>query len=224
MLRMLSTRLLTPKQLAMFAENQILLKQYEAVTVTSTLEPNSWVAAALHVFTSGNAVRACFPEKGGNYPPLDCCCVGGKTAVSLEQLGHRVLEQAISASELVQQLIEKYAKRYIYFYSGNRSLRVIPNQLLAAGLHFKEIEVYRTELNSNPFAQDFDIVLFFSPSGVESYFTNSNACKPIAICIGETTANAAKKHTEKYIIAATTTVEDVLTAAVILIKDYEYNA
>jgi uroporphyrinogen-III synthase len=221
MLRLLSTRTLTPEQQAYLPKGLVNLKQYDAVEVVSTFTPINFDVSALHVFTSSNAVRACFLDCELSVGTLDCCCVGSKTRDLLLGLGHRVLEVADSAAALATLIAKKHAERYIYFYSGNRSLRVIPDALREAERQFIEVEVYHTALKINPFDTDFDMVLFFSPSGVESYFNAEVTTNPIAICIGETTAMAAKKHTNKYLIAKKPTVEDVLFTTVARIESYE---
>lgn len=223
MLRVLSTRKLTPQQQALISRDLVDLKQYNAVEAVTTKTPTIFDTEALHVFTSSNAVSACFLTGAAEIAPLDCCCVGEKTRDLLLGLGHRVLECAMGAEALAEIIIRKYSERYVYFYSGNRSLRVIPDALGAAERQFREVEVYHTELKINPFDTDFDVVLFFSPSGVESYFSVEVTTIPMAICIGETTAMAAIKHTKKYIVAKNPTVEAVLLAAVHLIESYEYN-
>ena len=223
MLHVLSTRILTPEQEALIPKDKLVLQQYDAIAAFTTNTPSAFDPVALHVFTSSNAVRACFPSATSTFTPLDCCCVGEKTRDLLLGLGHRVLECAMAATALATVLVEKYSERYVYFYSGNRSLRVIPDALRAAERGFSEVEVYHTEFKINPFDTNFDVVLFFSPSGVASYFNSEATTMPMAICIGETTANAAKEHTKKYITANTPSVEAVLLAAIHLIETHEYN-
>lgn len=223
MLHVLSTRILTPEQAALIPKDKLVLRQYDAIAAFTTKIPSAFDPGALHIFTSSNAVRACFPNDTATVTPLDCCCVGEKTRDLLLGLGHRVLECAMAATALATVLVEKYSERYVYFYSGNRSLRVIPDALRGAERRFSEVEVYHTELKINPFDTNFDVVLFFSPSGVESYFKTEVSTIPTAICIGETTAMAAKKHTKKYIIAKNPTVEAVLLAGIHLIETHEYN-
>lgn len=66
--------------------------------------------------------------------------------------------------------------------------------------------------------------MFFSPSGVESFMTGQKEDKhtsatlleyfinTTAICIGETTAMAAKKYLSNVIVANSSTVESVIAA------------
>lgn len=68
------------------------------------------------------------------------------------------------------------------------------------------------------FAQKWDGILFFSPSGVESFVLENNLANSAVFCIGETTAAAAKKYTSSVIVANSTTVESVIAKAVKALK------
>lgn len=52
-------------------------------------------------------------------------------------------------------------------------------------------------------------VLFFSPSGIESYLQKNNTNR-VAFCIGETTALEARKHFEKVEVAHLPSVDSAL--------------
>ena len=74
-----------------------------------------------------------------------------------------------------------------------------------------EVKTYKTVLKTKKFDQNWDGILFFSPSGVASYISENkpkkNSC---AVCIGLTTATSAKKHFKSVVIAPTSTIESVL--------------
>jgi len=53
-------------------------------------------------------------------------------------------------------------------------------------------------------------VLFFSPSGVESFLSKNTTDKKVAYCIGETTANEARKHFSDVRVAKIPTVESLI--------------
>jgi hydroxymethylbilane synthase len=57
--------------------------------------------------------------------------------------------------------------------------------------------------------ENFTGVLFYSPSTVESY-VQENAIDKIAFCIGESTANEARKHFKNVQVANLQTVESVI--------------
>ena len=51
--------------------------------------------------------------------------------------------------------------------------------------------------------------MFYSPSTIDS-FVKENTIRPIAFCIGETTAKHARKHFEDVRVAKVPTVESVI--------------
>ena len=56
--------------------------------------------------------------------------------------------------------------------------------------------------------------MFFSPSGVKSFSIKNKINNAIAFCIGETTANEAKKITQNIIIANKASIENVLVQVI----------
>ena len=56
----------------------------------------------------------------------------------------------------------------------------------------------------------FDAVLFYSPSGVQSFIEDNETNESIAFCIGQTTANEAKKHFSKVEMSSMPTIESVI--------------
>jgi uroporphyrinogen-III synthase len=54
----------------------------------------------------------------------------------------------------------------------------------------------------------------FSPSGVQSYFGANKPQKETIVCIGNTTATAAKLYTDQIAIANTTSIESVIAKTV----------
>ena len=64
------------------------------------------------------------------------------------------------------------------------------------------MDCYMTRAVQKSFSQDFDAVLFFSPSGIESYLkSNSLQSATLACCIGETTAEATMAHTTNLLVS-----------------------
>ena len=85
-----------------------------------------------------------------------------------------------------------------------------------------EIEVYKTMLTPKKFENPFDGILFFSPSGVQSFvigqIINSDEIPAFggmtAFCIGKTTASEAEKYFGKVEVSPETTVESVIEKVV----------
>lgn len=218
MTELLSTKMLSPDQRALFPSGEFRLQEYDALATEYLPADLHSDDEALCLFTSQHAVRACFPEGRPGERMLNCCCVGVKTAALLQTLGHRVLEVRDSAKLLADEIIRKYSGRSFVFFCGDRRLGTLSKRLRAAGIRLEERVVYRTKLNVMKFDTRFDAALFFSPSGVQSFAAVNDLSHSTAICIGPTTARAARKYTERIIIAAFPSVEAVLTAAGHLLK------
>ena len=72
-----------------------------------------------------------------------------------------------------------------------------------------EVEAYKTMINPIKIDTAFTGVLFYSPSGIDSYL-EKNTTDKVAFCIGETTALEARKHFDKVEVANMPDVESVL--------------
>jgi len=83
----------------------------------------------------------------------------------------------------------------------------------ALGKELEILEAYDTELTPTQVEGEFDAVLFYSPSTVESFYS-CNTHKGIAVCIGETTKSEALKHGDKIVVSDNTSIESVVTTAI----------
>jgi len=59
---------------------------------------------------------------------------------------------------------------------------------------------------------NYDAVLFYSPSGVESYLQNNRLDQSMSFAIGETTALSLQKYTNNIITATQPTIEHLIAA------------
>lgn len=167
------------------------------------------------IFTSQNAVKAV-----SNHPKVQdirrnpVFCVGEKTADLLDEFGFTVVESSDYGSELAKIITTDYAHEKFTFFSGNLRLETIPSSLKTAGMHYNEIEVYDTILQPQEMKTKVDAILFFSPSGVESFLHANNIANEMCFCIGTTTAKAVEKVTNQVMIATQPTVDDVIVQAI----------
>jgi uroporphyrinogen-III synthase len=141
----------------------------------------------------------------------------------LEENGQKVIKMTEYASEMASYLVKNHKKERFHFFCGNIRSDEIPSRLKKNGIALQEIEVYKTTLNPKKFERQFDAILFFSPSGVRSFFTDNSPLEGgvggcLAVCIGTTTASEAKKYTENVAIANTTTVESVIAKTVKILR------
>lgn len=161
------------------------------------------------LFTSANAVKAV-----ANHPEVQdirrkpCFATSGKTAEVLDEVGFTVIETANDAAGLGMIINEKYPKESFTFFCGNLRLDTLPTWFSEWNIDYNEIQVYETTLTPTAVTPT-DGILFFSPSGVESFLQANALGEQVCFCIGETTAKALEHKTDKIIIANKPSVENV---------------
>ena len=73
-----------------------------------------------------------------------------------------------------------------------------------------EIQVYETTLTPQKIKTPVEAILFFSPSGIESYLKENKIKNETCFCIGTTTASALEGITKNIVVADQPTIEDVI--------------
>ncbi|MBT8295462.1 MAG: uroporphyrinogen-III synthase [Gramella sp.] len=211
----LSTKKLTLNQKELLLNSGIGLVEYNAITIKfiDFNLKNSGIENA--VFTSKNALKAL---DGIDLKIDSCYCVGDKTAAHATEMGLRIFEKADNAEALALKILRDHSQKEFYFFSGNKRRDELPVLLEKNNIKVKELKVYNTNLNLKEFKSEFDGIMFFSPSGVESY-TSKNLLKTTAFCIGETTASEVKKYTDNIIVATKPSVENVIAKVVSNLKN-----
>ncbi|WP_343622968.1 uroporphyrinogen-III synthase [Flavobacterium lindanitolerans] len=163
------------------------------------------------IFTSQNAVKSFLEnEKAQNLKNKKIFCVGTKTKALLEQNGYKVLASKEYASELAEVIVNDFKDESFLFFSGSLRRDTLPEALQKANISLKEIEVYETILTPQKINGPVDGILFFSPSGVQSYLKENTIENQSCFCIGTTTAEPLEQLTDKIIIAKQQTVENVI--------------
>ena len=94
----------------------------------------------------------------------------------------------------------------------------LPDTLRLVNITLNEVEVYETILTPHKIDFTPNGILFFSPSGVQSYLQENKIENENCFCIGNTTAEALKLVTSNRIIAHQPTVENVVMKC---IEDYK---
>lgn len=172
------------------------------------------------IFTSQNAAQRILENANiDNLKTKNVFCVGLKTKILLSEAGFNVVAYTGYASDLAEIITLIYGRESYTFFSGNLRKETLPDALKEAGVAFNEIQVYETILTPCKILEKVDGILFFSPSGVESYLKSNVIKKENCFCIGETTAEALEKHKIKNIIVADEpTIESVIDD---VIAEYE---
>lgn len=163
------------------------------------------------IFTSQNAAQSVLlHSKCGELKSKNVFCVGLKTKALLEENGFNVVVYVDYASDLAEIITLIYANESYTFFSGNLRKETLPKALKTVKVNFNEIQVYETILTPQKIKIPVDAILFFSPSGVESYLKENKIKNEICFCIGETTAEALEKITRNIIVADQPSVENVI--------------
>ncbi len=162
--------------------------------VVSSLRSSDWIAEK-------------FP-----YPIKELWAISKRTALPLwEKVDNiHIASQASSAILAKEILLRKYVE--INFFCGNLHRPEIPQLLAEQGIKVNVFEVYATSLIAIELKEDYDVICFFSPSAVTSYF-EANTWKQdyLALSIGATTALALEeKGVEKIIYPVLPGFENML--------------
>ena len=161
------------------------------------------LSPATIVFTSMNAVDAVVAQKHNLQTDWSIYCIGTTTnkLVSLYFGENSISGTANSAAELAQLIVEDRFAENVIFFCGDQRREELPEILSKNNIEVKEIVVYETIIVPHQISKEYDGILFFSPSAVESFFsTNTIKQQTILFAIGNTTATAIKKFTNNTII------------------------
>jgi uroporphyrinogen-III synthase len=151
------------------------------------------------IFTSINGVNSWVNNVGKiTGENTNIFCVSGRTKDACSKLkGMVTIIHKINSEKLADAIIQqKTSLKNLFFITGNKHSQIIPDKLKQAGISFSKVIVYensplQTKIDFKP-----DAILFFSPSAVESYFSQNRIFNnTIYFAIGKTTAKAIKKLT-----------------------------
>lgn len=117
--------------------------------------------------------------------------VGEKSAHKLRQLGLKVKFTAEDAQKLSEVLMQQNQSKWVYF-CGNRRRDTLIDTLSSTGFKVQEMIGYYTHLTPVKIqANDYDGLVFFSPSGVESFLQlNDFSNHHRVFALGKTTKEA----------------------------------
>jgi len=218
-IRILSTKNLLSNQKQFLLNANLSVVEADFIEIKSLpILANAQINEAL-IFTSQNAVNAVLGfENIADLKTKKIFCVGLKTKALLEANGFQVEAYTGYAEDLAEIISLVYADSSYTFFSGNLRRDILPEKLKEAGISFNEIEVYKTILTPQKMTSTgsakgnstFDGILFYSPSGVESYTKENKITDEICFCIGNTTAEALEHHTKNIIVANQPSVENVI--------------
>ena len=170
------------------------------------------------VFTSGNAVESVAAELEGLQPEWEIFCLGKATMELVTRYfgAEKIAGFADSALELAETIKETSDASEVIFFCGDLRRPDLPDSLLEKGIDVNEIVVYQTILLPQKLKKNYDGVLFFSPSAVNSFFKlNKEPDKAVFFAVGKTTASEINKHTKnKVMVSEEPTKENVVEMAI----------
>lgn len=146
-------------------------------------------------FSSKHAVRYFFSQKPKLEKTVKFGCVGSSTAAELRAHGQRAnfIGQSTDIKLVGKQFSSIVGSNSVLFPIARGSMQSIQWQMVKRDSVIN-LEVYATLHHSQEIASDFQVVVFTSPSNVESYF-EKNTWQPHqkAIAMGEATGKALEK-------------------------------
>jgi uroporphyrinogen-III synthase len=213
--KVLSTKNLEPSLIEQAGENSIEIIEQEFIAVKPVWNQETFNKIQSFIndktfniaLTSANAVDALnsYMHVGGTYYVVDwnIFCLSGKTKQAVMNallLRKNILGEASNATKLASKIISKGIKE-IVFFCGDKRRDELPIALKNANIKVHEVIVYETTETPVTVANDFDAILFFSPSGVQSFFSANELNKgSVCFAIGRTTATSIATFTQARII------------------------
>jgi uroporphyrinogen-III synthase len=164
---------------------------------------NALLKSSAVVFTSMNAVEAVANELDGHQPDWKIYSIGYTTRQLVKKyFGEEAIAgSADSAAELAELIVEEDNSDDIFFFCGEQRRDELPDILRSNDIDVNEIVVYQTIQVKHKIEKTYHGILFFSPSAVQSFFSNNKISdKTILFAIGNTTATEIKKYTNNKII------------------------
>ncbi|QCX53045.1 uroporphyrinogen-III synthase [Elizabethkingia sp. JS20170427COW] len=162
------------------------------------------------IITSVNTVKVIqhhviFPKESRFY------VVGDKSAKALSSLGIEAEIVAKNAEQLAEYIQQKVKPVPILHFCSSKALMTLEEKLGQAGFQYQQEVVYRTVACFPILEKEVDALVFFSPSGVESFMKNNKVNQEQVFSIGKTTQKALQKFTQNKIIKSNEeNLEDLL--------------
>lgn len=178
-----------------FIDIDAVTSQLERIKELSQLEITA-------VFTSNNAARVLDLALHGQKPAWKVYCIEGATCRRVSRwLGEECIAGTGTDSAVLAQSIISAQESSITFFCGDQRRPDLPEQLSAAGIAIEEITVYKTILTPVTIIKEYDAILFYSPTGVESFFMkNTLEASTVLFAIGNTTAAAIRERCSNKVV------------------------
>ena len=206
-----STKKLSESQTKLFHED-IAVSDSDFITTRHNRIPKKLIRNEIEnvVITSKNSVESLLTNFSADELQFkNIYCVGRRTKALIEKRIGKVIHAEKNAKKLAEWLVTNFKGTSLTFFCGDLRRDELPDMMKEHGVEIHEIEAYQASYTPVIIDEKVEGVLFYSPSTVASYL-QENQPNRIAFCIGETTANEAKKHFKEVKVAKVPTVESVI--------------
>jgi uroporphyrinogen-III synthase len=154
------------------------------------------------VFTSMNAVEAVINLLNDERPFWEIYCIGDTTGnLVSDYFGSSAIAGTANNALALAAIMLLDGIKEAVFFCGDLRRDELPETLKTNNVTLHEVVVYRTIATPQAVEKNYDGILFFSPSAVESFFTANNiAGNTILFAIGDTTGDTIKKFSNNRVI------------------------
>jgi len=170
------------------------------------------------VFTSLNAVEIVGASLNNKQPGWQIFCMGSATRKIVSEVfgPESIAGSADTAKALADLMVEQNIVGEVLFFCGNWRRKELPLHLAKHKIEVREKIVYETSLTPHAVSMMYDGILFFSPSGVKSFFSlNQPDPGTVMFAIGDTTANDIRKYGDNKVIVSDRPATENLMSTVI---------
>ncbi|MDZ7805495.1 MAG: uroporphyrinogen-III synthase [Gracilimonas sp.] len=197
--RILFTTQLSEERRTQLEDGKLLIESEPFITF-EYLMPALWMdkvpeSTDAWIFTSKKAVKAVSPKITDLNIPDHIFAVGSKTAEKLQELGLEVTyPKEYNASALAAMMKDLDLKKMVHFCGNLKAADL--GKLLSKDAELTSVEVYHTVLTHHKMddLDDFNAVVFMSPSAVESFSEQNSVSESQKVfCIGPTTEQTANE-------------------------------
>ncbi len=215
--RILSTKLLPDNLVNRLLDYNIECVQHNFIEIKPLpfnsdlidIGPNNWI------ITSKNAWAILVDKiKPAILQKKTIFCVGEKTKKQIQESGYSVFLVSKNSKSLAKTIVENYSEKSFQYFSGDQRMSYLPNLFQKRNIDWYENVVYSTIMTSRKIDEPLDALLFYSPSGITSYFENNLYHDEVCFCIGNTTSISIENYTDKIIIAEDQTFESVIDSVI----------
>ncbi|MGB3591190.1 MAG: uroporphyrinogen-III synthase [Nonlabens sp.] len=208
---LLSTKTLTDSQQELVLNAGVGLVQYNVMKIQPLiLDPATPVTQHI-IVTSSNAIPA-LEQLAGVHSKI--YCVGSETCKKISDAGFQVNLQGSNAASLAHKIVEHHSHVAFTFLCSAQRRDDLPRILAHYNIEVNECFVYESSPVTRSFDRIFAAVLFYSPLGVHAFAKAEKSRSQRAVCIGETTATAARLYYDEVIVANKAAVENTIVTAI----------